>query len=147
MESTDSNSQSNDSDRNSSIDSTISIADIHLFVKKCNQTLHDCYFQNEDKYNRWMEERIAQEADIAKKYHIPIGNTEGWGVIIWDEHPYLKWDMIKHAGLISAQLAVNYGYSFVCSCNFCHPHFTGIWDDIAWHHKITDIIRNGNPQY
>ena len=119
--------------------------DIHF--RECNQTLHDCYFQNEDKYNRWMEERISQESDIAKKYHIPVGNTEGWGVIIWDEHPYLKWDMIKHAGLISAQLAVNYGYSFVCSCNFCHPHFTGVWDDIAWHHKITDIIRNGKPQY
>ena len=119
--------------------------DIHF--RECNRTLHDSYFKNEDKYNRWMEERIAQEADIAKKYHSPVGNTEGWGVIMWAEHPYLEWDMIKHAGLVSAQMAVDHGYSFVCSCNFCHPHFKGIWDDIAWHHKITDIIRKGKPEY
>lgn len=119
--------------------------DIHF--RECNQTVHDRYFQNEEICNRWMEEHIAQVANLGRKFHIPVGNTEGWGVINWGEHPYLEWDMIKHAGLVSAQLAADYGYSFICSCNFCHPHFTGIWDDLAWHHKITDIIRKGKPQY
>ena len=55
--------------------------------------------------------------------------------------------MIKHAGLVSAKLAADNGYAFICSCNFCHPHFCGIWDDIAWHREITDIIKRGVPRY
>ena len=54
---------------------------------------------------------------------------------------------IKHAGLVSAQLAADAGYAFICSCNFCHPQHAGIWNDIEWHKKVTDIIRKGKPIY
>ena len=119
--------------------------DVHF--RECNRTVHDRYFGNEEICGKWMEEHIAQASGLAKRYHIPVGNTEGWGIINWGEHPYLEWDVIKHAGIVSAQLAVKYGYSFVCSCNFCHPHFTGIWNDVAWHRRINDIIRKGIPEY
>ena len=115
--------------------------------REANRTLHERYYEKEDECIRWMEEHISQAAELGRKYHIPVGNTEGWGVINWGEHPYLRWDMIKHAGLVSAKLAADNGYAFICSCNFCHPHFCGIWDDIAWHREITDIIKRGVPRY
>lgn len=119
--------------------------DVHF--KETNKKLHDLYFNDEEKYNRFMREHINTVAELGRKYRIPVGNTEGWGIVIWREHPYLEWDFIKHAGLVSAKMAVEAGYAFVCSCNFCHPEFPGIWNDVEWHKKITDIIKQGKPVY
>ena len=121
------------------------IKDVHF--PECNQSLHDYYFGNLELCHQWMKEHIEQAAALGQKYHIPVGNTEGWGIINWCEHPYLEWDMIKHAGLVSAKLASDAGFSFICSCNFCHPQFPGVWNDLAWHKQITDIIRHGRPRY
>ena len=119
--------------------------DVHF--PECNQSLHDYYFGNLELCHQWMKEHIEQAASLSQKYHIPVGNTEGWGIINWCEHPYLEWDMIKHAGLVSAKLASDAGFSFICSCNFCHPQFPGVWNDLAWHKQITEIIRRGKPCY
>ena len=119
--------------------------DVHF--KETNATLHEEYLKNEEACNRFMLEHINKIAELGRKYHIPVGNTEGWGIINWREHPYLEWDMIKHAGLVSAKMAADAGYAFICSCNFCHPQFPGLWNDIEWHKKITDIIRQGKPRY
>jgi hypothetical protein len=32
-------------------------------------------------------------------------------------------------------------YKYICSSNFTHPQFKGIWEDIRWHRKITDRIK------
>lgn len=119
--------------------------DIHF--KEANQKLHEAYFQKEEECKQFMAEHVNRIAELGRKYHIPVGNTEGWGIIMWRDHPYLDWKLIKHAGLVSAQLAADAGYAFICSCNFCHPQHAGIWNDIEWHKKVTDIIRKGKPIY
>ena len=91
---------------------------------------------------RWMEEKMARMAAVAAKWQIPLGNTEGWGAILWDDHPALDWAFIKEAGEVCARLGAKYGYRFNCTSNFNHPYF-GLWQDIAWHQRVTAIIRNG----
>jgi len=27
--------------------------------------------------------------------------------------------------------------------NFCGPQFAGMWRDVAWHHRLTDVIHQG----
>ena len=71
----------------------------------------------------------------------PVGNTEGWGTITWLDHPALTWDIIKEAGEICASLGQKHGYRFNCTSNFTHPQFPRLWNDIAWHKKLTAIIR------
>ena len=119
--------------------------DVHF--AETNRLIHTLYRENEETYNRWMAEHIAQAAALGRKYHIPVGNTEGWGIIMWREHPYLEWDFIKQAGLVSAKLAAEQGYAFICSSNFCQPQFTRLWADVAYHRQVTDLIRRGVPRY
>jgi hypothetical protein len=91
----------------------------------------------------WMDAWMGHVAELGRQYGKPIGNTEGWGIINWLDHPALTWDIIKEAGLICAQLGAKHDYRFNCSSNFTHPQFPGLWQDIAWHKKVTAIIRGG----
>jgi hypothetical protein len=88
-----------------------------------------------------MEAEIKKVALIGNKHGILVGNTEGWGSVGWRNHPDLGWEFIKESGEICAKLCVKHGYKFICTSNFTHPHF-GIWDDIEWHKKVTDIIKS-----
>jgi hypothetical protein len=54
----------------------------------------------------------------------------------------LNWEVIKEAGMICASLGQKHGYRFNCSSNFTHPQFPRLWNDVAWHKKVTAKIRN-----
>ncbi len=91
----------------------------------------------------WMEGRISVISTAAHKQGIPCGNTEGWGPISWIDHPALGWEWVKESAEICCDLAVKHGCKFICTSNFTHPHFKGMWDDVTWHRKITDRIKHG----
>ena len=95
------------------------------------------------KLVNWMAEEMRQVASRGKKLGIPVGSTEGWGAICWMDHPDLTWDFVKESGSICVDLAVKNGYSFICTSNFTHPQFPGVWNDIAWHQRLTSRIKNG----
>lgn len=114
--------------------------DIHF--EKMNDALHDQWYKNRGLCEEWMEESIAFVAETGKKYGIPYGCTEGWGTILWAEHPMLSWDLIKDAGMIAAKLGAKYGYAFNCQSNFCEPQFIRLWRDVEYHKELTDIIKN-----
>ena len=96
---------------------------------------------NRENLHSWLEQEVKERADMAHGLNIPLGNTEGWGAVMWMEHPHLNWNFIKDCGLLGAELGAKYNYSFNCSSNFTHPHFKTLWDDIDWHKKVTSIIR------
>ncbi len=104
-------------------------------------TLWERWQTHKPAYKNWLEARVKEAKNLSDQFGIPLGNTEGWGLINWCDHPLLKWDIIKEAGLIGARLGSKYGYSFNCSSNFCHPQFLGMWEDVAWHQKVTAIIK------
>ena len=89
----------------------------------------------------WMNTKMAEVAKVAQKAGIPYGNTEGWGPIFWMDHPALEWDWVKEAGTKCVEMAIEHGYSFICTSNFTHPQFSGIWNDINWHQHTTKMIR------
>ena len=81
-------------------------------------------------------------ATFDRQHGKPIGNTEGWGIINWLDHPSLRWDIIKEAAEICAGLGRKYGYRVNCTSNFTHPQFPHLWTDVAWHKRVTELIRN-----
>jgi len=91
----------------------------------------------------WMDARMGEVAEMGRKNHKPVGNTEGWGLINWLDHPALSWEVIQEAGEICARLGRKHGYRFNCTSNFTHPQFPRLWRDVAWHRRVTDIIRHG----
>jgi len=90
---------------------------------------------------QWMRSKLEYVAEVGNKLDVPYGNTEGWGPIMWREHPLLDWNFVKESGVIGAQLGAELGYAFNCSSNFTHPQFQGLWADIEWHREVTSIIR------
>ena len=91
----------------------------------------------------WMDARMGEVAEMGRKSQKPVGNTEGWGLINWLDHPALGWEVIQEAGEVCARLGHKHGYRFNCTSNFTHPQFPRLWHDVAWHRRITGIIRQG----
>ncbi|MGI8637639.1 MAG: cellulase-like family protein [Segetibacter sp.] len=102
-------------------------------------------FWNEKKpeMTRWMDNAITAVADKAKQFNITCGNTEGWGPVGWLDHPDLDWKWVKEAADIAVELAKKHSnYKYICSSNFTHPQFKGIWEDVQWHRQITSKIKS-----
>lgn len=127
------------------------LADLHMFRSEKQAHFEDNYIMVLDYWNEnklelsdWMEGRIVQAAAIGKKYNIPVGNTEGWGAVFWQDHPLTDWQFIKEAAEVSVDLAIKHNYKFICTSNFTHPQFKGIWEDVEWHQQITSKIKNAS---
>lgn len=97
---------------------------------------------HKERYGAWMEQRIAQMAEIGRRHEVPVGNTEGWGAVFWEDHPNVDWRFIREAAEISVPLALKHGYKFICTSNFTCPQFKGMWEDVAWHQHMTGMIRS-----
>lgn len=91
---------------------------------------------------KWMDGAITAVAEKTSRHNITAGNTEGWGPVGWLDHPELSWDWVKEAADIAVELTKKHSnYKYICSSNFTHPQFKGIWEDIKWHRKITARIK------
>ena len=104
-----------------------------------------CWSEDKAQLTEWMNGRIAKASKVAREHNIVCGNTEGWGSINWWDHPELGWDWIKECAEISVDACLQHdNYKFICTSNFTHPQFRGMWDDVSWHRTITDRIKTKN---
>lgn len=120
--------------------------DIHILrndlnFKKSATKINEYWSQNKKSLIGWMEDQIIERKTKANELKVPYGNTEGWGTVMWMDHPDLDWSFTKQTGIACAELGRKHGYAFNCSSNFNHPHF-GLWDEVAWHQEVTKIIKN-----
>jgi hypothetical protein len=103
--------------------------------------LLDHWKENKESLIAWMDQRLTTISGTAATYSIPCGNTEGWGPIFWYDHPELDWKWVKESAEICIDLALKHeNYKFLCTSNFTHPQFKGMWEDITWHRKMTRMI-------
>lgn len=117
------------------------LADNDQKLPEVNAALKANWTANKDALVVWMREFMESVAKKGRELGIPYGNTEGWGIINWLDHPALDWDIIKEAAEICARLGSENGYTFNCTSNFTHPQFPRLWADVEWHRKVTAIIR------
>lgn len=110
---------------------------------KVQETLLKNWATHKPELIAWMDQEMAETARLARQYAKPVGNTEGWGIVNWLDHPALTWEIIQEAGEICARLGRKHGYRFNCTSNFTHPQFRRLWADVAWHRRVTTIIRGG----
>jgi hypothetical protein len=117
------------------------VGDSDADFPKVQAALLKNWVEYKPKLIEWMDAHMAEVAALCRQYNKPVGNTEGWGLVNWIDHPALTWDIIKEAGGICARLARKHGYRFICTSNFTHPQFPRLWADVAWHKQTTAIIR------
>jgi hypothetical protein len=122
----------------------ISKRDQTLDYRIVNNQIKEYWKTNKSSLIDWMQGRIAAISNTAKQNNIVCGNTEGWGPIWWFDHPELDWEWIKESAEICVDMALDFdNYKFICTSNFTHPQFKGMWNDIKWHRQITNRIKNG----
>jgi hypothetical protein len=113
-----------------------------LDYRKVYAGLLSYWSDNRKSLIEWMDGRLTAISSTASKHNIVCGNTEGWGPIFWFDHPELDWKWVKESGNICVELARKHeNYKFLCTSNFTHPQFKGMWEDIKWHRNITSIIK------
>ena len=134
-------SHNNDFSTATNYHSTIHAPKNDLAFEKANKDIKAYWQQHEGEMISWMDQELKLRAEISKKYNIVCGNTEGWGTIMWYEHPALDWEFMKTSGDVCVDLSIKHCFKFICTSNFTHPHFPGIWDDIKWHRQVTNRIK------
>ena len=121
----------------------ISARDMSQDQRKIYADILSYWKENKNDLMHWMEGRITDIATTAAAHKMVCGNTEGWGPIFWYDHPELDWKWVKETADICVDMAVKHeNYKFICTSNFTHPQFRGMWDDVPWHRQITARIKN-----
>ena len=122
--------------------SEIGSRDQTLDLKGIYHNLLVYWNENRQELIRWMDSRLKTISEKAADHGIPCGNTEGWGPISWFDHPELDWEWVKTSAEICIDLAMQHdNYKFLCTSNFTHPQFRGMWNEVEWHQKMTRLIK------
>ena len=88
---------------------------------------------------------MANLAQWSRRTGKPLITTECWSLVDFKDGPMLEWDWIKHLCEVGVTQAVSEGcWAAIATSNFCGPQFVGMWRDIAWHQRLTQMIKNGN---
>jgi Sugar-binding cellulase-like len=73
--------------------------------------------------------------------------TECWGIVDFKDWPGLNWEIVKEMCALGVKEAAATGqWIAIASSNFVGPQFVGMWSDIDYHQKLTDIIKSSQIQ-
>jgi hypothetical protein len=75
--------------------------------------------------------------------HHKFGEFEDWDQVLQElaERGYNAIRMDAMPQFVAADTDGTVSDEFICTSNFTHPQFKGMWNDIAWHRKITKKIK------
>ncbi|MHB8862996.1 MAG: cellulase-like family protein [Pirellulaceae bacterium] len=109
------------------------------------------YPRYRDRCRTILEKRMSFWQALAQEKELPLVTSEGWVSTFYnDTHLHDErdeWEWIKDLTETAVQLAIEKGWSGVCTSNFCQPHFPRFWADRQWHRRLTDLItgRENSP--
>lgn len=101
------------------------------------------YREKPEYWKNCLKKNIERAAKWSEKSGKPIITTECWGIVDYKDWPLLKWDWVKELCEFGVKESVNTGrWAAMATSNFCGPQFVGMWSDVEWHKKLTDLIHN-----
>lgn len=90
-----------------------------------------------------LKERIQLSADWSRRASLPLITTECWGVVDYKDWPLLPWGWVKDLCETGVRSAASTGrWVSIATSNFCGPQFAGMWRDVSWHRKLTNLIHS-----
>ncbi len=102
------------------------------------------YEADRDHYRAELARLIRETGELSREIDRPVVTTESWGLVEWRDLPGLDWDLIKELCELGVRTAVETGrWAAIATSNFCEPQFVGMWRDVAWHRRLTDLIKRG----
>lgn len=101
-------------------------------------------YRNREEY--WLgllEAEIRGAATTAQALGLPLITTECWSIVDYKDWPLLDWGWVKEMNAFGVEVAASTGaWQAIATSNFCGPQFYGMWRDIAWHQRLTAMIRS-----
>jgi hypothetical protein len=99
------------------------------------------YQAHREYYDSRLFWRIDENALWSKASGLPLVTTECWAVIDYKDWPGLDWDWVMDLNARAVEYAASKGrWTGIATSNFCGPQFVGMWRDVSWHRRLTDLI-------
>jgi hypothetical protein len=101
------------------------------------------YEQKRDYWQEGLKAQIRHAAGWSEKLETALVTTECWGVVDFKDWPLLDWGYVKELCALGTVEAASTGrWIALATSNFCGPQFTGMWRDMEWHRRLTDLIHS-----
>lgn len=101
------------------------------------------YLAEQQRYDAALFDTIDLVADWSRATRKPVVTTECWSIIDYKDWPGLDWDWVKELNERAVVHAAATGrWTAIATSNFCAPQFVGMWRDVDYHRRLTDVIRN-----
>ncbi len=99
------------------------------------------YRSKPDHWKSRLTYGIDQLASWSRFAQKPLLTTECWSLVDYKDYPMLSWDWLKELCEVGVKHASQQGrWAAMATSNFCGPQFVGMWRDVAWHRRLTDVI-------
>lgn len=90
-------------------------------------------------------DHIQLVAEWSRDVGLPVVTTECWGVINYKDGPQRDWGWVKELCEFGVTTSAATGrWEAIATSNFCGPQFVGMWRDVEWHQRLTQIIKNSS---
>jgi hypothetical protein len=100
------------------------------------------YLDRQAHYDNLLFRHIDDHAEWSRTSGKPLVTTECWTIIDYKDWPGLDWDWVNDLNARATEYAAAKGrWIGIATSNFCGPQFVGAWRDVAWHRRLTDIIK------
>lgn len=108
----------------------------------------DLYKSDKDYWINILNNRIDSAITQSENTKKLLVTTESWAVIQYKDWPLLDWAWVKELCEIGTKRAAESGkWAAICTSNFCAPQFRGMWRDIEWHKRLTNIIKSSKIKH
>ena len=99
------------------------------------------YREREADWRAALVKGIEQLAAWSRASGKPLVTTECWGLVDYKDWPLLSWGWIRELCELGVETAAATGrWLAIATSNFCGPQFEGMWRDVDWHRRLTDVI-------
>jgi hypothetical protein len=101
------------------------------------------YLDRQTYYDRRLFDLIDDQAAWSRASGKPLVTTECWTIIDYKDWPGLDWGWVNDLNARAVEHVVTKGrWTGIATSNFCGPQFVGAWRDVAWHRRLTDLIKS-----
>jgi hypothetical protein len=105
------------------------------------------YLSKPDYWKGKLRYRINLVANWSRVSKRPLITTECWSLVDYKDWPLLDWDWLKELCETGVEAAASTGrWVAMATSNFCGPQFVGMWRDVEWHKRLTNIIHSAPVQ-
>ena len=112
-----------------------------------NLALHGkrVYEARKEYWQEGLKRQIQLAAQWSELLRTSLITTECWGVVDFKDGPLLDWDYVKELCALGTREAAATGrWVALATSNFCGPQFVGMWRDVGWHRKLTELIHGSS---